>query len=351
MTKAKKRKRGFKKVSTPGSPPGALPQETLRSAKIDILAYSSDRVHSIAPANLSDLPEIESRHDVIWINITGTEDTKLLLELADRYGLHLLSLEDVMNVHQRAKFETFETYNFCVLRMVLSRTASEQLSIFHSGNSIITIQEQEANCLKPLRRRIENKAGQVRMRGSDYLLYAIVDSVLDHYFPVVDEIDSLLADLDEDLLTNVRSLPIDKVHGLRRDSIELRKWLRPHREMVGQMLRSGNNIQPETRVFMKDCDDHVTQLAEGIDHCLETCNILRDFHFNAVSNKTNEVMKTLTIISTIFIPLSFLAGVFGMNFQHLPGLSWRYGFATLSAFMLAIGGGMMAWFYRRGWFR
>lgn len=351
MAKTSRRKRGFKKVSIPGSPPGALPAKALHSANLDVLAYSLDKVHSSTLASLTDIPRLENEHDVIWINVTGTQDTKLLLELADRYGLHSLSLEDVINVQQRAKFESYDSYNFCVARMVLSRNDSEQLSIFHSGKSIITIQERDADCLKPLRRRIENKAGQVRMRNSDYLLYAIVDSVLDHYFPILEEIDGSLSDLDDDLLTNVGSLSIKKVHGLRRDLIELRKWLRPHREMVGQLLRCQNNIQAETRIFMKDCDDHVTQLAEGIDHCLETCNILRDFHFNAVSNKTNEVVKTLTIISTIFIPLSFLAGVFGMNFQYVPGLNWRYGFGILTTLMLGIAGGMMAWFYRRGWFR
>jgi magnesium transporter len=235
--------------------------------------------------------------------------------------------------------------------MLTSRHDSEQLSIFQAGNVVITIQERDGDCLKPLRQRIENSAGLVRTRKSDFLVYALIDSVLDHYFPVLEEFDNLLGEYDDELTLNGGTLPVQEIHQLRRQLVDVRKWLRPHREMIGQILRSETGFKPETLIFVKDCYDHVTQLAEGIEHCLETCSSLRDFHFNAVNNKTNEVMKTLTIISTIFIPLSFLAGVYGMNFSNMPGLQWRYGFAILTLGMLTIGGGMLAWFYRRGWFR
>jgi magnesium transporter len=346
----KKRKRHYRKASKPGSPPGLLPTEGKSPARLEVLAFTPEHVHAISPANIKQIAEIEERHDVVWINIDGANDADLLLQLAGRYGLHALSLEDVMNTHQRAKFESFESYNFCVLRMFTNRTDSEQLSIFHSGKTVITIQERAGDGLSPLRKRIENKAGHVRLRGSDYLLYAIIDSILDHYFPILEEIEDQLAALDDEIASE-NTLSMDTVHRLRRELTDVRKWLRPHREMVSQIQRNENNIRPETQVFLKDCHDHVTQLSEGIDHCLENCNILRDYHFNRASSKANEVMKTLTIISTIFIPLSFLAGVFGMNFQHLPGLDWQYGFAILSLVMLTISGGMLAWFYRRGWFR
>ncbi len=321
------------------------------NVKLDMIAYSPDRARVISPARFKDLPGLEAEFDVIWVNVIGIEDTGLVLRLGELFNLHMLSLEDVINVHQRAKCELFENYTYCVVRMLRDRFESEQLSIFHTGKTVITIQEQQGDCLGPLRGRIEKGGGQVRNKSSDYLVYAIIDSVLDHYFPIVEEYSDLLESIDELLIDDRSQVSLHEIHRLRRGLTELRRWLKPHREMVNQMLRGGDaRMQPETLVYLRDCYDHVIQLNEAIDVCLETCSGLRDFHFNAVSNKTNEIMKTLTIISTIFIPLSFLAGVYGMNFQFMPGLGWKYGFGMLTLAMLGIGGGMLAWFRRRGWF-
>ncbi|MCL4162136.1 UNVERIFIED_CONTAM: hypothetical protein GTU68_049431 [Idotea baltica] len=227
---------------------------------------------------------------------------------------------------------------------------TEQLSIFQAKNFIVTFQERPGDCLEPLRARIREGKGVIRDNQSDYLVYAILDSVFDHYFPVVDWLGDQLDAQDETLMSGERFYLRD-IHRLRSYILELRRWLRPNRELLNQLIRDESpHIFKDTKVFLRDCYDHVIHLQESIESYREVCSDLRDFHMSAVSNKTNEVMKTLTIVSTIFIPLSFLAGLYGMNFEVMPELHWRYSYFVLLAVMASIVVGFFVWFRRRGWF-
>ncbi len=349
MSRKRKRQKSSHSHVQPGSAPGTLSDRN-SPATMNVLAYSPTRTHAIKDAGISDLDDVEKEFNVVWIDIIGTEDINLLLQLADRYQLHLLSLEDVTNPNQRGKFESYDKYNYCVLRMFTGRCQSEQLSVFHMERVVITLHAETSDCLQPLRNRIQGSVGHICERSTDYLLYSIIDSVLDHYFPVVAEYDDILTRMDDRLVNREGALSLREVHQLGRELMDLRKWLRPHREVVSQIMRSENHIHPETMVYLRDCHDHVTQLSEGIDYCFDLCGSLHDFYFNAIGTKTNEIMKTLTFISTIFIPLSFLAGLYGMNFRDMPGLDWQHGFWALSIAMIVIVGLMIAWFRRRGWF-
>ena len=352
------RRKRFKSNKTkprhePGRPPGSLDSGEGTPSKFSVIAYNEHEAKTLHPESLSDVQVLESQYEVIWLDIIGVEDVGMLEEFGRLFGIHPLSLEDVSNVHQRAKFDNYETYSYFVTRMASrnSHLQSEQLSIFHQGKFIITFQEVAGDCLAPLRKRILTGQGYIRKRPADYLLYALVDTVLDHYFPIVDQIGEQLDELDGHLIESNKNFDLAQVHQIRSELLELGRWIRPNREMINQLLRDETStMSKETQVFMRDCYDHVVRLYESIETYREVCSDLRAYHLSVVSNRTNDVMKTLTIVSSIFIPLGFVAGLYGMNFQHMPELQWRYGYFFVLALMIAIASGLLFWFKRKGWF-
>ena len=346
------RKHRFRRKSKPGAVPGTVIESHVHDTKIHVIAYSAGELREIECRGFAEATELANEFSVVWIDVVGLANIELLQEFGRLFDIHNLTLEDVVNVHQRPKFETFNKYRYVVTRMVAKdkEIRTEQISIFQAKNFVITFQERPGDCLEPLRERIREGKGMVRDNRSDYLVYAILDSVFDHYFPVVDWIGDQL-DAQDETLMNGNQFYLRDIHRLRSSILELRRWLRPNRELLNQLIRDeSTDISKDTKVFLRDCYDHVIQLQESIESYREVCSDLRDFHLSAVSNKTNEVMKTLTIVSTIFIPLSFLAGLYGMNFQVMPELQWRYGYFALLCVMALIVVGFFVWFRRRGWF-
>lgn len=318
---------------------------------IHVIGYSSSTVKELDCDNFAECLKLVDDFDVVWVNVTGLGKVELLQEFAQQFKIHQLTLEDVVNVHQRAKSEVFEGYHYLVTRMVSNPSdfASEQLSIFQTRKFVFTFQEKVGDCLEPLRVRIREGKGVVRSKGSDYLVYALLDSVFDHYFPVVDWFGERLDEQDEALMKG-EQFSLQDIHRIRSHLLELRRWLRPNRELLNQLIRDeSTHISADTKVFLRDCYDHVIQLQESIESYREVCSDLRDYHLSAVGNRTNEVMKTLTIVSTIFIPLSFLAGLYGMNFESMPELKWKYGYFALLGVMASIAIGFVVWFRRKGW--
>lgn len=350
--------RRFFSRGRPGAAPGTI-RKRVGDYSIRTIAYDNskvdEQVFDTAEAATSSLDE----KLITWVDVVGI-DSKLLRQIGRRFGIHPLSLEDVVNIGQRAKWEHYENYDYFVMQMVSDVSddgvyavfyQSEQLSIIHSGNVVITIQQYQGDCLEPLRNRIREDLGFIRRQPSDYLVYAIIDTVIDYYFPVIDRIGEQLDALDAQLMQGT-TIPLEQIHAIRGQLLDLGRWLRPCREMINRVLRDeGSWMSDGTRLFLRDCYDHVVQLTETIETCREICSDLRAYHLAAVSNRTNDVMKTLTIVSTIFIPLGFLAGLYGMNFEHMPELRWRWGYFALLATMLLIAGGLIFWFRRRGWFQ
>lgn len=352
MSKHHRRKRNIRH-GIPGRPPGTITTSEDAVSTLHVIAYGEAQAQKFELKSMAQAKKLTEKNNVVWIDITGVNDGKRLQELEQMFGVHPLSLEDVSNVNQRAKFEKFDDYAYFVTRMVSDPEdlQSEQLSIFHTGKFVITFQEVTGDCLKPLRKRILEGAGFIRNRASDYLVYALIDTVLDHYFPVVDGLGERLDELDEQLMASDRRFDAAQVHHIRSELLDLGRWLRPHREMINQLLRDeASSMSAETQMFMRDCYDHVIRLSEAIDTYREICSDLRAYHLSVVSNRTNDVMKTLTIISSIFIPLGFLAGLYGMNFEFMPELHLKYGYFLVLGLMISIAGGLLIWFRSRGWF-
>jgi magnesium transporter len=233
---------------------------------------------------------------------------------------------------------------------------TEQLSMYLKGNVLISFQERPGDCWDPLRQRLRQRRGKVAINDLDYLLYSMLDAVVDSYFPVLERLVEQVDLLEQDITEQVSSEQMSRIHELRGQLLSLRRSIRPHREMINELVRDSiAQIHPETRVHLRDCYDHVIQVVDAVDTYREVTSDLRDFYLSSVSNSMNEVMKLLTIISTIFIPLSFVAGVYGMNFDpevsawNMPELKWRYGYLFSLAIMGTVAGGLLIYFRRRRW--
>ncbi len=347
--------RPFRRKSSPGTAPGTLvavggePEPV-----IQVMAFSEGKLFEEKLTTLDNLKPLTSSHKVTWINIEGLGNASIIEQVGEIFGLHRLALEDVMNPHQRAKVEEYDEFLFIVARMVTiePRLTTEQIGFFLGRNFVITVQEgKPGDCLDPVRERIRKASGRIRHRGADYLAYALLDSIIDHYFPVLDSLGEELDRLDDELMNRPGEASISSIHRFRSQLLFLRRSMRPHREALNQLARDPHElITDETRIFLRDCYDHTIQLGEAIDIYRETCSDLRDFHLSYMSNRTNDVMKTLTIIATIFIPLGFIAGLYGMNFENMPELHSRYGYPMILALMGAIALGLVYWFKLKGWF-
>jgi len=346
----KKRKR-----SKPGLPPGTFAtKKKAEPTQVQLIAYGEHELTEKPLEDFGELSAICKQHSVVWINVDGLGNADILKTIADEFGLHPLAMEDVLNNHQRAKTEEYQDHVYTVVRMPCGPDTieTEQLSIFLVGSVLITFQERAGDCLEPVRNRIRKGKGQIRSKASDYLFYAIVDTVMDHYFPIVDSLTDRLDVIDENILNNIGTKTMGEIHDLRNELHIILRYLRPHREMINELRQSRTDlIRAETQTFLRDCYDHVIHLQEAIDAGRDFCNDLRDYHMNLVSNRTNDVMKTLTIIATIFIPLSFIAGLYGMNFEYIPELKVRYGYFAALGLMGTIAGGLLIWFWYRGWFK
>jgi magnesium transporter len=291
----------------------------------------------------------------LWINIDGLNDVGSIEKITSAIPLHPLVVEDIVNTHQRPKNVAYEGYLHTTLRMLeiaasSKKIESEQLSIILGKNFVITFQERKGDCFNPLRERLRKGKGRARTCGVDYLYYAIIDSVVDHYFVVIEDIDDRTEHLEEQLLNHSQFSRLSAIHAARRDLLNLRRALWPLREVVQSLIRDDLPfITPSTQIFMRDVYDHVIEILEVVDLLRETSNSLVELSITYNSSKVNEVMKTLTVIATIFMPLTFIVGIYGMNFKHMPELSWTHGYEAIWGIMIVITVGMIVQFRRKGW--
>lgn len=345
----------LRRRNSPGTAPG-----TVRAIDgepepiIQVMAFSDGDLFEKQVTTVDELTSLTETYRVTWINVEGLGNAGVIEQIGELFGLHRLALEDVMNPHQRAKVEDYDDFLFIVARMVTNepQLATEQICFFLGPKFVITVQEgKPGDCLGPVRERIRKGSGRIRHRGADYLAYALLDSIIDHYFPVLDSLGEELDQLDDELMNRPGEASISSIHQFRSQLLVLRRAMRPHREAVNQLARDPHElITDETRIFLRDCYDHTIQLGEAIDIYRETCSDLRDYHLSCMSNRTNDVMKTLTIIATIFIPLGFIAGLYGMNFENMPELHSQYGYPMILGLMGAVAFGLVYWFKLKGWF-
>jgi magnesium transporter len=291
---------------------------------------------------------------VSWINIDGLHETDIIETFGKEYGLHPLVVEDILNTHQRPKIEIFDDYIFVSIKMLSmdnqNRVASEQVSLIMGEKFVLSFQEKEGDVFDSLRKRIREGKGRIRKQGTDYLLYAILDVIVDNYFLILENFGDRVEAFDEELMREPRSSTLKEIYNMKREILYLRKSVWPLREAVSNLERSESElIEQKTVPFLRDLYDHTIQIIDAVETNRDLLSGMLDLYLSSVSNKMNEVMKVLTIIATIFIPLTFIAGIYGMNFEYMPELGWRYAYFVVWILMLLVGAAMLVFFRRKKW--
>jgi magnesium transporter len=322
------------------------------------MAYGPDGVFEQEVSDLGILPDLRRRWPVTWLNVEGVGDVQAIRRIGEIFGLHLLALEDAVNVHERAKVEQYENHLFIVARMfeIHGGVETDQLGLFLGKNFVVTFQETPGDCFDPVRDRIRSARGKVRELGADYLAYALLDAVIDAYFPIIEAIGERIEALEDEVLARPHAGTVSQINEMRRELLALRRAIWPLREAIGTCLREPSSwISEDTRVFLRDCYDHTFQVIDLVETYREVGAGLMEIYLSSVGNRTNEVMKVLTIIATIFIPLTFIAGVYGMNFKterspwNMPELEWYWGYPACLALMAAVSCTLLFYFWRKGW--
>ncbi len=342
------------RVTPVGESPGTLQADPdALPSRIAAIGYGPDEFVAKDPIEFAEVAALRKRCPNVWVDITGFRDVSLLERFGEQFGLHRLALEDILNVQQRAKVEDYDQHEFLLLRMIDAASAheTEQLGLFVGQGFVLTFQERPGDCFGLVRKRLADGAGQMRNRGSDYLAYALLDAVVDGYFPVVERLDRRLEGIEEAILSgHGTGAVVRELHGVRRCLLELRRAVWPLREATSSLVRGeAHHFGAEVRPFLRDVHDHVVQLLDLLENYRELSSSLLDLHLSNVNYRLNEVMKFLTVIATIFIPLTFIVGVYGMNFDWMPELRVWWGYPACLLLMLSIAAVMLWWFRRRHW--
>ncbi|MEJ2502318.1 MAG: magnesium/cobalt transporter CorA, partial [Gemmatimonadota bacterium] len=326
---------------------------------IRAIGFGPDGVfEEIQVEEVSGIAALRGRWPTLWIDVVGVGNAESVAAIGELFGLHRLSLEDVMNVHQRAKVEEYPDHLFAVTHMAVlgERVDTEQISLFLGDDWVLTFQERPGDGWEPVRERLRAGRGRIRTSGAHYLFYALLDAVVDGYYPLLEEFGARLELLEEAVIDDPREELVGVIHAARRDALTLRHALWPMREAMAQLYRDEFAlISDETRIYLRDAYDHSIQVMDLLENYREMGSALLDVYLSSVSHRMNEVMKVLTIIATIFIPLTFIAGIYGMNFDpeasplNMPELGWYWGYPAVWALMLLVALALVWFFKRKRW--
>lgn len=327
--------------------------------EVSVMGFGPDVLHDEDILDVSKLQEFIGKYPVLWINVDGHGDHNAIYKIAELFNLHPLAVEDVVKVNQRSKVEEYTGLLFIVARMVeyTGLLETEQLSMFLGTDVVLTFSEfPGGDSLDPVRERLRKNRGQIREKGADYLAYNIIDAVIDAYFPVLESYGELMEDVEDEIIERPSKRIISELHSVKRELLELRRAIWPLRDVTNTLLRDATPlITNETRIYLRDCYDHTVRLIDILETYRELGADLMDVYLSSVSNKLNEVMKVLTIITTLFIPPTFIAGVYGMNFNweispfNMPELNWYFGYPFAWLLMLSISVYMFFFIKRHGW--
>jgi magnesium transporter len=341
-----------------GLPPGTLVYTGDRPAKdveITVAHYNTQSYNETRQQSFRNcLLDLDDSH-VAWINVDGIHQVSNLENLGDCYHLHPLVLEDILNPDQRPKVEDYGDYLFIIVKMLQFKNSNdglstEQISIILGENFVLSFQEDDQDTFEPVRQRLKIGKGRLRGEGADYLAYTLLDLVVDHYFVILERLGEIIEDLEDELVADPTPATLNRIHRLKRDMIVLRKSVWPLREVVGQLERRESPlVKDSTNLYLKDLYDHVIQVIDNIETFRDILAGMLDIYLSSLSNRLNEVMKVLTMIATIFIPLTFIAGVYGMNFKHMPELDWPWGYYSALVVMALVSLGMVLYFRKKGW--
>lgn len=309
------------------------------------------------------IPYLDTTESVAWVDVAGLGSEDILQRIAKVFKLHPILIEDVVNVPQRPKVDEYEEQLLIIAQMVMPKPNyagfwTEQVSLILGQHYLLTVQEEpERDCFDKVRDRIHNDRGIIRKQGADYLAYTLLDAIIDGFFPVLEAYGERIDELEDEVVTNPSKSTLEKIYRLRRELLALRRCIWPQRDAINSLIRDGSSlISNDVKIYLRDCYDHTVQVMDMVETYRELGSGLMDVYLSSVSNKMNEVMKLLTVISSIFIPLTFIAGVYGMNFDvevspfNMPELRWYLGYPLCWLFMLGVGGGLVYFFWKRGWF-
>jgi magnesium transporter len=341
-----------------GLSPGTLMyvgEKKTEKTRITVIDYDAAGFIEKEVGSVEECFPFKETSTVTWINVDGVHDASIIEKLGGRFDIHPLVLEDIMTTTQRPKIEDLGSAVYVVLRMIeydetCLEMRADQLSLILGPNYVLSFQETPGDCLDPVRERIRNGKGRIRKLGPDYLAYALIDAVVDNYFFVLEKLGEKIDGLEERLIAEPRRELLHEIHALKREMIDLRKSVWPLREVVSGLDRLESPlIKKSTGVFLRDVYDHAIQVIDTVESFREILTSMIETYLSSVSNRMNEVMKVLTIIATIFIPITFFVGVYGMNFEFMPELKWRWGYPFVWAIILAAVGGMISYFRKKKW--
>ncbi len=347
-----------KRIRKVALPPGTLVYvgaERAEPVRISVIHYDADRIEQRQVSSAGEAADFRGRPGVAWINVDGLHQLEVIEELGRRFDLHPLVLEDIVNTAQRPKLEDYGRSLFIVVKMLTwndqaARVESEQVSLILGQDFLLTFQERPGDVFDLIRDRLRNDKGRIRRMGADYLAYALLDAILDYYFTVLEQIGDRIEVLEDLEVRNPRPETLREIHRLKREMITLRRAAWPLRDVVNSLERGKTSLlREDTGVYFRDLYDHAVQVIENTETYRDMLSGLLDLYMSAVSNRMNEVMKVLTIIATIFIPLTFIAGIYGMNFEFMPELGRPWGYPAALGAMALVALAMLIYFRRKKW--
>ncbi len=347
-------RRTTKKIGLPPGTPIYIGEERAGTVKITVMDYDENEFQEKTIEKIEECLPFKEKDSVTWINVDGLQRIDLVEKVGKLFDLHPLTIEDIVNTEQRPKMEEFDSYVFIVLKMLYANpqeeVVAEQVSLVLGKNFVISFQEKEGDVFTYVRERIRSSKGKIKSFGPDYLTYALMDAVVDNYFTILEKFGDEIEDLQEILVKTPASDTLQVIHDLKKEMTFLKKAVWPLREVVSAMERQDTPlITRSTAIYLRDVYDHTIQVIDTTETFKDSLSGMLDIYLSSMSNKTNQIMKVLTIIATIFIPLTFITGVYGMNFKNMPELDWPWGYPVIWMVMVAIVILMFVYFKRKKW--
>jgi len=341
-----------------GLTPGSLVhigKKRSEKIKVSLIDYNEKEITEKKLKSIKESFPFKDKPTVTWINIDGVHDTDVIADIGKHFAIHPLVLEDILNTDQRPKIEDFDKYIFIVLKMLSynenkKEIESEQISLILGSNFVISFQEREGDVFEYIRERLRKSKGRIRKMGSDYLAYSLIDAIIDHYFIILEKMGERIEIMEDEVLSNPNTQTTEVLHDMKKEMLFLRKSVWPLRELLSSLQRNESALISEsTSIYLRDVYDHTIQIIDTIESYRDMTSGLVDLYLSSISNRMNEVMKVLTIIATIFIPMTFIAGIYGMNFEYMPELGLWWGYFAVWTVMLILGISMLFYFRKKKW--
>jgi magnesium transporter len=341
-----------------GLGPGSLIHvgDVLQSdTRMTLIDYNNEHYEERSISGLDQVLAYRKKESITWVIIEGLADASIIESIGKHFRIHPLVLEDILNTHQRPKLEEHDDYLFVVVKSLMPENGDfvvkhEQISLLVLRNFIFTFKEKADSLLTPVLRRLENSRGRFRSMGSDYLMYAVLDTIIDQNFDIMDQLEETLVSLEDEIFSNPTPALLEKIHEIKLEVIKMRRYISPIRDLTAGLLRSESElIDQSTRIYLRDVHDHVLRIIESIETHRDILSSLLEIYLSSISSKLNEVMKVLTVFSSVFIPLTFITGIYGMNFESMPELKWAWGYPAVWLVFIATSAALFLFFKRKGW--